>query len=155
MILMKTIHDIVNGDSKTNLSLQKLVDDIIKNSSAGPGQSKVHIKNNVSANLNITTNEEDIVASVVKGILSAMMTHAADGDIDISAKELFGNTIKLSVKDNNCYNTYAVACSLQNMVPLTEQMGGYLNITNQRQKITTIEFSFPVAKEDDIQENDD
>jgi predicted metal-binding transcription factor (methanogenesis marker protein 9) len=152
---MKTTNNIISGNSKTNLSLQRLVEDIIEKSSSGQEQGKIIIKNNVSPNLYITTNEEDIVASVVKGMLSSMMTHAADGDIDISAKELFGNTIKLAVKDNNCYNTYAVACSLQNIVPLTEQMGGYLNITNQRQKITTIEFSFPVAKEDDKQGNDD
>ena len=40
------------------------------------------------------------------------------------------------------------------MVPLAEQIGGYLNITNQRQKITTVEFSFPLKKEDEQMEEE-
>ena len=149
---MKTTNNIIAGDSRTNLSLQRLIDDIIQKSL--PGQGNIVIKNNVPASVYINTNE-NIVASVIGEMLHAMITNAADGDIDISAKELFGNTIKVLVKDNNCYNTYAVACSLQNTVQLAEQIGGYLNITNQRQKITTIEFNFRIIKEEDKQEEDD
>ncbi|MFI5129543.1 MAG: hypothetical protein ACHQFX_06105 [Chitinophagales bacterium] len=150
---MKTINKPTTGDNKTNVSLQQLVDIIIKKPLAGESSNKIHIQNNVAPDLYINANE-DAVASVVEGMLNSMMTNAADGDIDISAKELFSNTIKLSVRDNNCYNTYAVACSLQNLVPLTEQIGGYLNITNQKQKITTIEFSFPMAKDEDKQDDE-
>src|SRR6266498_4253105 len=132
---MKTMNKIITGDNKTNLSLYKLVDDAIKKSSVEPVDSKSHILNNIPENLYINVNE-DIVTSVIKGLLHSMIMNATDGDIHISAKELFGNTIKVYVKDNNCYNTYAVACSLQKMVPLAERIGGYLNIANQRQKIT-------------------
>jgi len=144
---MKAINSITTG-SKTNIPLQKLVDDVVARSCAGAANDKILIKNNISADLYINTNE-DIVASVIEGMLGSMIANAGDGDIDISARELFSNTIKLCVRDNNCYNTYAVACSLQTMVPLTEKIGGYLNITNQRQKITTIEFSFPIVKDDE------
>ena len=148
---MKTMNKTFT-DSKTNVSLQKLVDDIIKKSSAEAANNK--IINNVSADLYINAND-DIVASVIDGMLSSMIANAANGDIDISARELFSNTIKLAIRDNNCFNTYAVACSLQSLVPLTERMGGHLNITNQRQKITTIEFSFPVLKEEEKQGDED
>ena len=57
--------------------------------------------------------------------------------------------VEINVKDDNCYNAYAVALSLQDVVPLAEKIGGDLNITNQRQRITTISFRFPIAVEED------
>ena len=151
---MKTENTIITGENKTNLRLHELVDDVIKNSSHIPADSKSLIVNNVSGDLYINTNE-NVVACVIQGLLDSMIVNATEGDIHISAQELFGNTIKVFVRDNNCYNTYAVACNLQNMVPLAEQIGGYLNITNQRQKITTLEFSFPVKKEEERPGYDD
>jgi hypothetical protein len=150
---MKTMNNVTTGGNSTKLSLHKLVDDVIKVSSPDPAHCKSHIANNVPSNFYVNTNE-DIVTTVIRGLLHAVITNAADGDIHISAKELFSNTIKVSVKDNNSYNTYAIACSLQNMVPLAEQIGGYLNIMNQKQKITTVEFSFPDVNEDDQSESD-
>src|SRR6476469_6414819 len=132
---MKTVNDKITGGSRTNVSLKKLVDDKIRKTTGTVNSTKIRISNTVSPEVYLNENE-DIVGAVIEGMLTSMMTNAADGDIDISAKELFSNTIKLAVKDNNCYNTYAVACSLQSLVPLTERIGGYLNITNQRQKIT-------------------
>ena len=150
---MKTIQNIIAG-SKTNISLQKLVDDIILKASGQISGHKIIMRNNVPAGLYINANE-DVVGLVIDGMLKSMIANGADGDIDISGRELFSNTIKVSVKDNNCYNTYAVACNLQSLVPLTEKIGGYLNITNQRQKITTIEFSFPVIKDEEHTQRDD
>ena len=151
---MKTVNNAVTGNSKANVSLHDIVDNIIARIGANHGNREIVIRNDIAPDLYSNTNDE-IVSTVIDGMLNAMLAHAADGDIDITARELFNNTIKLSVKDNNCYNTYAVACSLQNLVPLTEKIGGYLNITNQRQKITTIEFSFPIAKEDGPQAEED
>ena len=146
-IFMTTMNSITQCDSKSNLSLHKLVDDVINVSSPVPAHTKSPVVNNVPANLYLNTNK-DIVASVIDGLLNAVIMNATDGEIYVSAKELFGNTVKVFVKDNNCYNTYAVACGLLKVVPLAEKIGGYLNIINQRQKITTIEFSFPLATEE-------
>lgn len=150
---MKTMNNITStDDSKAKLSLYQLVSDSIKASTPG-SQSKTNIRNTVPPDLYVNMNEE-IVASVISGLLQAVVSNATDGDIHVSAKELFGNTVKVFVKDNNCYNTYAVACGLQKMVPLAERIGGFLNITNQRQKITTVEFSFPIMKEEDGHQED-
>jgi hypothetical protein len=151
---MKAINSVITGDSSSKQSLHKLVDEVINVSFPLPAQSKSHVVNNVPSNLYVNSNEA-IVASVINGLLDAVITNATDGEIYVSAKELFGNTVKVYVKDNNCYNTYAVACGLQRMVPLAEQIGGYLNIINQRQKITTIEFSFPLVKEENDYSGDD
>jgi len=151
---MKTINNTTTSDSNAKLSLHQLVDDVIKESAPLPVQSRTPVVNNVPANLYVNTNGA-IVASVINGLLNAVITNATDGEIYVSAKELFSNTVKIYVKDNNCYNTYAVACGLQKIVPLAEQIGGYLNIINQRQKITTIEFSFPIGKEDTVHSGND
>jgi len=151
---MKTISNSITSHNRTNVSLKKIVDDIIKKSSSALTSKNIDISNKVSPDAYVNANE-DIIATIIEGILNSMMKNGADGDIEISAREQFSNTMKLSVKDNNCFNTYAVACSLQGLVSLTERVGGYLNITNQRQKITTIEFSFPICKEENQPGNDD
>src|SRR5258705_4055053 len=138
---MKTMNDCIADSNKADLSLHALVDDIIRKPSTDPANVNIHISNNIAPDLWIHGNEE-VVASVIDGMIKAMITHAADGDIDISAKELFGKSIKLSVRDNNCYNTYAVACSLQNMVPVTERIGGFLDINEQRPNKKTNVFKF-------------
>jgi hypothetical protein len=143
---MTIMNKTITSDNRTKLSLHKLVDDVIRVSSPVPVHSKNSVVNNVPANLYVNNNEM-AVASVINELLQAVISNAADGEIYVSAKELFGNTVKVSVKDNNCYNTYGVACGLQKVVPLAEKIGGYLNIINQRQKITTVEFSFPVIME--------
>jgi hypothetical protein len=150
---MKTMNVITTGDSKSKLPLHQLVDDILRTSAQESSENKKVIHNTIPDSLYVNANEE-VITSVIEGLLDAVVSNATDGDIHVSAKELFGNTVKIFVKDNNCYNTYAVACSLQKMVPLAEQIGGFLNITNQRQKITTVEFSFPLMKEDETMEED-
>lgn len=127
-----------------NPSLHDVVDNIITKYLTTAKNNSNSLINNVSDKLSIGVNET-IVGSVISGLLHAMITHVKESHIYISAKELYGKMVEINVKDDNCYNTYAVALSLQDVVPLAEMIGGRLNITNQRQKITTISFSFPVG----------
>lgn len=140
---MKTTHTDV-ADNRSG-SLYKLVDASIKKYSAIARNNRNSLINNVNNNLNIFT-DETIVGSVIEGVLQAINSHVKESLIYISAKELYGKMIEINVKDDNCYNTFAVAISLQDMVPLAEMIGGKLNITNQRQKITTVSFTFPQQK---------
>ncbi|HET6996438.1 MAG TPA: hypothetical protein VFI06_15695 [Chitinophagaceae bacterium] len=153
---MKLTNSIAEDSSRTHLSLHTLVDEVVNDLTLSSPQlaGKSRIINQVAADLIINTCEETL-AAVIQGMLHAIIANATEGDIQVSAREIFGNTIRISVKDNNCYNTYAVACALQKIVPLAEQIGGFLNIMNQRQKITTIEFSFPYTKEDNINGSED
>jgi hypothetical protein len=145
--IMNTTHNPINANN-SNSSLHDVVDTIITKHLNAAESNSNSLVNNVSDKLNIRMNET-IVGSVISGLLSAMITHVKESHIYVTAKELYGKMIEINVKDDNCYNTYAVALSLQDVVPLAEKIGGRLNITNQRQKITTISFSFPVRNEEE------
>jgi hypothetical protein len=132
-------------DNSRSGSLYQLVDDSIKKYLPVARDNSNSLINNVNDKLSIYT-DETIVGSVIGGLLNAFITHVKESHIYISAKILYGKMIEINVKDDNCYNTYALAVSLQNIVPLAEKIGGKLNITNQRQKITTISFTFPVGE---------
>ncbi len=144
---MKTTNTYDTGDTPVKASLYQVVDQLLKNSLPAATRNRNSIINNVPSKLSVNADEE-IVTSVIRGMLHAEVINAADSVIYISAKELYGNMIEVNVKDDNCYNTYAVALSLQDVVPLAEKVGGNLNITNQKQKITTISFRYPVAKDE-------
>jgi hypothetical protein len=142
---MKTMNS-TKPNSPTNQNLHGLIDSAIAELSVMKIAPNSRIVNNVPGDLSIGDKEQSIYV-IMRGLLYALMANADEGEILVSASVLFGNTIKVSARDNNCYNTYAIACALQQVVPVAEKMGGFLNIMNQRQKITTIEFSFPFEKE--------
>ena len=146
---MKTVNSTISNNT-TNHSLHKLVDEVIRDLSMVPFTGKSRIVNKVSPDLFIRMKDENILSSIISGLLYALLSNATEGNIEVSARELFGNTMKIFMRDNNCYNTYAVACALQKILPMAERIGGFLNIMNQRQKITTIEFSFPLEREDKL-----
>jgi hypothetical protein len=138
---MKTDHTIT--EKNPIRSLYQLVDNNVKNYLAIAKRNSNSFINNVNDKLWVNANEA-ILNSVIAGVLNAVVTHVRESHIQISAKELYGKMIEVNVKDDNCYNTYAVALSLQDVVPLAEKIGGRIDITNQRQKITTVSFRFPV-----------
>jgi hypothetical protein len=130
----------------TSLSLHSAVDWLLQSSVAATNLNKNSIVNTIAPDLYITSHDE-VILSVIEKILQGVIANAAGSVIHISGKELYGNMIEVKIKDENCYNTYAVALSLQDAVPLAETIGGHLDITNQKQKITTIEFRFPIEKD--------
>jgi hypothetical protein len=143
---MKTINIPNADDRQTKLSLHYAVDELVKTSLAATNFNRNTILNNISPSLYITSNEE-VILSVILRIVEGVITHASDSVIYISGKELYDKMIEVKIKDENCYNTYAVAVSLQDAVPMAEKIGGHLDITNQKQKITTIAFRFPLEKD--------
>jgi hypothetical protein len=143
---MKTIKISTASDWKMRASLQEVVNQLLKTTLPEATRNRNSIVNNVPSTLYVNANE-DVVTSVIRGMLHAVVVNAADSVIYIHAKDLYGKMAEVNIKDENCYNTYAVALSLQEMVPLAEKIGGHLNIINQRQKITTISFNFPLTNE--------
>lgn len=133
-------------DRQTKASLHHAVDELLKTSLTGITSNRSTVVNNISPSLYVTGSEEVIIA-VIQRMLQGMIANASESVISVSAKELYGKMIEVKIKDENCYNTYAVALSLQDAVPLAEKIGGHLDITNQKQKITTIAFRFPFEKD--------
>jgi hypothetical protein len=144
---MKTTNFETSDKDPAASSLCDLVDNAIKQYLNIAKQNSNSLINNVSSRLTINA-DETVISTVIRGLLKAVITHVKESHVYITAKELYGKMIEINIKDDNCYNTYAVALSLQDMVPLAEKIGGNLNITNQRQKITTISFRYPVAQKD-------
>lgn len=144
---MKTTNFETSDKNRGESSLCDLVDNAIKQYLNIARQNSNSLINNVSSRLRINA-DETIIGTVIQGLLKAVITHVKESHVYITAKELYGKMIEISIKDDNCYNTYAMALSLQDMVPLAEKVGGNLNITNQRQKITTISFTYPVVQKD-------
>jgi hypothetical protein len=143
---MKTDYAVTNKNPLK--SLYQLVDNNVKNYLAIAKRNSNSFINNVNDKLWVNANEA-VLNSVIGGVLNAVVTHVRESHIQISAKELYGKMIEVNVKDDNCYNTYAVALSLQDIVPLAEKIGGRIDITNQRQKITTVSFRFPLINGQD------
>jgi hypothetical protein len=142
---MKTTNNMIPRETE-RLSLYKVVDNSVKHYLTAAKQNSNSLINNVNVKLNIPV-DETIVGPVMGGLLNAVISHVKESHIYITAKEVYGKMVEINVKDDNCYNTYAVALSLQDVVPLAEKIGGHLNITNQRQRITTISFRFPITPE--------
>ena len=132
-----------NNPDKT--TLQNVVDCLITKLSPVAMRNNSSIVNDVPAKLNLAGDGNN-VTSVIAGLLRSVINNARESCIHISAKELYGKMVMLSVKDSNSYDTYAVACGLQDVVHLAEKMGGHLDIISERQKVTTIAFRFPIEQ---------
>jgi signal transduction histidine kinase len=116
-------------------------------------RKKSFIINNVPQGIEVAANQQQVI-QVLNGILNAFVTYATDSCIRITVEKTFGNMMQLSIRDNNSCHPYAVACSLQRIVPLAEKLGGQIAITNQRQRITTITCRLPLAIADEAQRTD-
>lgn len=132
-------------DRHGGLSIYQLVENNIRRYFNAAKSNSNSLINNVSDTLKVHA-DELVIGSIIGGLLHAVITHVKESHIYISAKEVYGRMVEINVKDDNCYNPYAVALSLQDVVKLAERIGGRLDISNQRQKITTITFRFPVKE---------
>jgi len=142
---MKTMEHTDNNPPKT--VLQNLVDGLIKTLLPVAVRNNSSFVNDVPSKLNIRC-DGNIVASVINGLLLSVINNARETCISISAKEMYGKMVMVSIKDSNSFNTYAVACSLQDVVPLAKKIGGELAITNPKQQVTTVVFKFPIDQQE-------
>lgn len=143
---MKTSEQTHSFNNPAKAVLQNLINRIIKNLLPVAVRNNSLIVNDISPELNII-GDENAVEPVIYGLLRSVIYNAKESCIRISAKEMYGKTVVVSVKDSNSFNTYAVACSLQNLIPLAQKIGGALDISCYRQKVTTIAFRFPIEQE--------
>lgn len=97
--------------------------------------------NDIPENLYVDTNP-NLVASVLGGLLSSVVSHAKDSCIRLSAKA-YSNVILVHVKDCNSFSHYSPENGLKQLQLLAEKMGGFVSVTSQRENVTTFAFSFP------------
>jgi len=142
---VKTMEIIPNNSAKA--ILQNVVDKIIHALSPVALRNNSSIVNDIPGKLNIGSNENTVI-SVITGLLRSVISNARETSIRIYAKEMYGKMVTVFVKDHNSFDTYALACSLQEVVPLAEKIGGHLDITSEKKRVTTVAFRFPIDGED-------
>jgi hypothetical protein len=108
-------------------------------------RNRSFIVNDVPEHLKLQGTDENMIASVVSGMLQAVLSNSRESCVKITAAEVHpGLTMQIYVKDTGCFSTFALACDLQNVFPVAEKIGGYLSISSEKQMNTTITFSFPL-----------
>lgn len=103
--------------------------------------NKSYFVNDVPDEVYIDTDPE-LVATVLNGMLSAVVANASQSCIRVSAK-LYGNVILIHVKDYNNLNYCSVENGLQQLQPFAEKVGGHVSVTSQRHNVATFAFGFP------------
>jgi signal transduction histidine kinase len=138
--------ELVSFSNPTKTALSTLTGQIIKSLLPFAVRKKSFIINDIPRNIEVAADETS-VAQILNNILNAFVTYAGDSCIRISLEQTFGNMVQVNIKDNNSCHPYAIACSMQKIVPMAEKIGAHITITNQRQRITTICFRFPLLEQ--------
>ncbi|HVZ55431.1 MAG TPA: hypothetical protein VG870_02125 [Chitinophagaceae bacterium] len=102
--------------------------------------NRTKLVNAISSDIQVVPHEG--IKAIISHLLSTVITQARDSFITITA-ERFGDLISLEVQDNSSFNSYAVACRVEQYKGLAQTLGGDLGINGYGKKITTVTFSFP------------
>ena len=121
-------------------NLHELTTQLVNTFIPTASSNKSFFVNDIPARLPLATNQQ-MLASVLSGLLSAIVTHAKDSCIRLSAK-IYGNVVLVQVKDSASSNTAAVENEVRKLQPIAEKMFGSVSVTSQRKNLTTISFGF-------------
>ena len=100
--------------------------------------------NDVPHDLSIDHHPQSI-SPVIYRMLSAIVNHVKNASIRLTARKL-GQLTVLEILESGSINSYAMANELQEVNLLAERMGGGLNIMLHGGNMTSVVFSFPVAR---------
>jgi hypothetical protein len=123
------------------ITLSQMAKNLTGSFSLSARENQSIIVNDIPEDLFIDTDPE-LVASVLGGVLSAVIKNAKESYIRLSAK-LYGNVILVHIKDYNNFNYCPVENKLRQLSPIAEKIGGSVSVTSQRNNVTTFAFSFP------------
>lgn len=137
----------VSGNNSKNDSvfLHQIIEQFVKALLPVAVRNSSFIINDIPQHLCIS-GDASTLTTAIKGLLRSVVFNARETCIRISAKDLYSNTSVISVRDSNSFNTFAVACGLQDVLPLAQKLGGDIDIINEKQHITTIAFRFPLIQ---------
>jgi hypothetical protein len=125
-------------ESKT--SLRQLVNQVMIGLVPQNLQQKRFIVNDVEKEM-LVNNEKNILANVINLLLSTIIVHTNDNCIYVSAN-LSGNTIWLNIKTNDTHHDWTSANSLRKVQLMTEKIGGYVSIINNKISGPMLAFTF-------------
>jgi hypothetical protein len=128
-------------EAASMFDLREMADSLTKSFLPLASRNQSFFVNDIPEDLYLGTNPAAI-SSILGDLLFSMISNAKDTCIQLTAK-IYSDVILVHVKDCSTFNSYAVSSSLQRLQPLVERMGGFVNITSQRKKVTTVAFCFP------------
>jgi hypothetical protein len=122
------------------LSLQHIVQSLVVNYHNAAVSQNSFFVNEVPATLAISA-DKGTVTDLLGNIFSLVANYCRDTCIKISAKA-YHDVIVMHIKDTSAFNNYVLDSELQNLKTGADKIGGFLEVTSQRKKETTIAFSF-------------
>ena len=132
---------IVGNILDTPRSLQQLFHVIVSNALPEANKHNTRIVNEVNEEMKLDASL-DKVAEILNKLLNVIVSNSKDGDIHISV-DRYSGVVTVQIEERNNYNGYALASSINSLVPDAIEIGGYISIKDPRQKIATVSFSFP------------
>ncbi len=121
-------------------SLHQLTDCLIDTFQSKASSNNNHFINEIPDQLQLATDRQ-LLETVLRGLLSAVVYYAKDSSIRLSAK-IYGNVVLVQVKESTSLNNKAFENEVLKMQPLAENLRGSVCVCSQRQKFTTINFGF-------------
>jgi len=121
--------------------LYNLTQDLLHTFLPNAEYNKVFFVNDISEQLKLGTDQQ-MVASVLAGMLSAVIRDANDSFIRVSAK-VYGNVVLVHVKKTGQLNISAIEQEVNKMQPMVEKMLGSVSVTSEQINLTTVTFGFP------------
>jgi K+-sensing histidine kinase KdpD len=103
-------------------------------------QRNSFIVNDIPKELNVNANEH-MLASVFGSLLNTVITNTRDCCIRVSAK-LYGKVVLVHLKESHHTINNAFNGSIRQVQQLAEKIGGTISINSDRDKATTIVFTF-------------
>ena len=127
-------------NERKRYNLHQLIEELlIRYQPAAAGQNSSFI-NDVDGNIALHADKQT-VATLLGSLLYLIARCSRNTCINISSKIYHTVTI-LHFKDPNLNNSYDIHSELQHLNLLSENIGGYVDITSQRKTETTIALSF-------------
>jgi hypothetical protein len=121
--------------------LHEVVNRLVTSFSGIATSNKNLFVNEIPGHLQLAADPQ-MIASVISGLLSSVVSYAKDSCIRLSAK-IYGNVILVQVKDSSSFNINAIESQVKKLQPLAERIRGSVGVTSQRNNITTLTFGFP------------
>lgn len=128
-----------NPSAKPGSTLHNLVNNVTSSYSPAAQRNSSYIINDIPEEISIIPNE-DLLASVLSGLMNIVLSHTQNSCIRITAKA-YGNVVLMHVKDDGCVNYDSISQNLSGIQYMAEKLGGYVGFTSYRNKLTTIAFS--------------
>ncbi len=128
------------GMQPTNLSLQRLVSQLLIQFQPAAVRQKSFILNDVPGNFWVNT-DENMLASVISSLFSSVINRCKSACIRVSAST-YDNMVVVNVQDSNHAGKAGIPQELNAALPLAERLGGFISMHNRRQDATRITFSF-------------